>query len=213
MAIKHVVNWFIHLLNIFEYLLCGRHVTYTAWAMTKQHAIKIYVKIIWLYFDPLKLFPLECHFSPCPQPSTFVVELWIYIINKIFGSLSLTQIMFLYIYIYIFFFFFFWLHWVFVAVRRLFSSCGERGYSSLRCVGFSLRWLLLLRNTGSRCAGFSSCGTRALEHRLSSCGARALLLRSMWDFPGPGLEPVFPALAGGFLTTAPPGRSLTQITF
>ena len=29
----------------------------------------------------------------------------------------------------------------------------------------------------------------------------------MWDLPGPGLEPVSPALAGGFLTTVPPGRS------
>ena len=29
----------------------------------------------------------------------------------------------------------------------------------------------------------------------------------MWDLPGPGLEPMSPALAGGFLTTAPPGRS------
>ena len=29
----------------------------------------------------------------------------------------------------------------------------------------------------------------------------------MWDLPGPGLEPVSPALAGGFLTTAPPGES------
>ena len=28
----------------------------------------------------------------------------------------------------------------------------------------------------------------------------------MWDLPRPGLEPVFPALAGGFLTTAPPGK-------
>ena len=30
----------------------------------------------------------------------------------------------------------------------------------------------------------------------------------MWDLPGPGLEPVFPALAGGFLTAAPPGKPL-----
>ena len=51
--------------------------------------------------------------------------------------------------------------------------------------------------------GLSSCGSRALEHRLSSCGAWALLLCGMWDLPGPGLEPVSPALAGGFLTTAP----------
>ena len=28
----------------------------------------------------------------------------------------------------------------------------------------------------------------------------------MWDLPGPGLEPVSPALAGGFLTTAPSGK-------
>ena len=29
----------------------------------------------------------------------------------------------------------------------------------------------------------------------------------MWDLPGPGLEPGSPALAGGFLTTTPPGKS------
>ena len=29
----------------------------------------------------------------------------------------------------------------------------------------------------------------------------------MWDLPGPGLEPVSPALAGGFFTTVPPGKS------
>ena len=28
----------------------------------------------------------------------------------------------------------------------------------------------------------------------------------MWNLPGPGLEPVSPALAGGFLITAPPGK-------
>ena len=33
----------------------------------------------------------------------------------------------------------------------------------------------------------------------------------MWDLPGPGLEPVSPALAGGFLTTAPPGKSHIQL--
>ena len=30
----------------------------------------------------------------------------------------------------------------------------------------------------------------------------------MWDLPRPGHEPVSPALAGGFLTTAPPGKPL-----
>ena len=30
--------------------------------------------------------------------------------------------------------------------------------------------------------------------------------RAMWDLPGPGIEPVSPELAGGFLTTRPPGK-------
>ena len=42
--------------------------------------------------------------------------------------------------------FFFWLRWVFVAACGL--SLASGGYS-------------LLRSTGSRCAGFSSYGTRA----------------------------------------------------
>ena len=56
--------------------------------------------------------------------------------------------------------------------------------------------------------GLSNCGSWALEHSLSSCGARAELLPGMWDLPGPGLEPVSPALAGRFLITVPPGKSL-----
>ena len=56
---------------------------------------------------------------------------------------------------------YFWLRWVFVAVRRLSLVVASGGYSSLQCVGFSLQWLLLLRSTGSRSVGFSSCGTWA----------------------------------------------------
>ena len=29
----------------------------------------------------------------------------------------------------------------------------------------------------------------------------------MWNLPGPGIEPVFPALAGAFLPTVPPGKA------
>ena len=54
--------------------------------------------------------------------------------------------------------FYFWLRWVFVAARRLSLVAASGGYSSLRCAGFSLRWLLLLRSTGPRHLGFSSCG-------------------------------------------------------
>ena len=68
---------------------------------------------------------------------------------------------------------YFWLRWVFVAVRGLSLVAASGVYSSLQCVGLSLRWLLLLRSTGSRCVGFSSCGMGALERRLSSCGAQA----------------------------------------
>ena len=47
---------------------------------------------------------------------------------------------------------------------------------------------------------------RLQARRLSNCGLRAQLLRGMWDLPRPGLEPVSPALAGRFSTTAPPGK-------
>ena len=73
----------------------------------------------------------------------------------------------------IYLFIYFWLRWVFIAAHRLSLVAVSRGYSSLRCAGFSLQWLLLLQSTGSRHAGFSSCDSRALECRLSSCGARA----------------------------------------
>ena len=56
---------------------------------------------------------------------------------------------------------FFWLHWVFTAARGLSLVAASGGYSSLQCAGFSLWWLLLLRSTGSRHAGFSSCSTQA----------------------------------------------------
>ena len=44
--------------------------------------------------------------------------------------------------------------------------------------------------------------------RLSSCGPKAESPHGMWDLPGPGIEPMSPALAGGFLTTVPPGKYL-----
>ena len=53
-----------------------------------------------------------------------------------------------------FIYFYFWLRWVFVAVCGLSLVVASGDYSSLWCTGFSLRWLPLLRSTGSRCAGF-----------------------------------------------------------
>ena len=84
------------------------------------------------------------------------------------------------------------------------SSLLHAGFLQLRQAGATLRCSVW----ASPCGGFSCCGAWALERRLSSCGARAQFLRGMWDLPGPGLEPLSPALAGGFPTTVPPGKSL-----
>ena len=65
---------------------------------------------------------------------------------------------FIYLFIYLFIY---WLHWVFVAARGLPLVAASGGCSSLQCAGFSLRWPLLLRSTGSRHAGFNSCGAWA----------------------------------------------------
>ena len=50
-------------------------------------------------------------------------------------------------------FLFFWLCWVFVSVRGLSLVVASGGHSSSRCAGLSLSRPLLLRSTGSRCAG------------------------------------------------------------
>ena len=50
---------------------------------------------------------------------------------------------------------------VFIAACRLSLFVASRGYSSLWCTVFSLRWLLLSQSMGFRHVGFSSCVTRA----------------------------------------------------
>ena len=59
------------------------------------------------------------------------------------------------------------INFIFGCIESLLLRAGfslvvvSRGDSSLRCAGFSLRWLLLLQSTSARHAGFSSCVTRA----------------------------------------------------
>ena len=77
---------------------------------------------------------------------------------------------------------------------RAFSSCGKRGPLFIAVRG-----------------PLTIVASLVVEHRLqsrrrSSCGSRAQLLRGMWALPRPGLEPVFPELAGRLSTTAPPGK-------
>ena len=126
-----------------------------------------------------------------------------------------TNICYYYYFIYLFMYLF-----IFGCIG---SSLPRAGFLQLRRAGATLRCSVQAFHCGgfSCCraralgmqasvvvaCGLSSCGSQALERRLNSCGARALLPHSMWDLPGPGLEPTSPALAGGFLTTAPPGKS------
>ena len=77
---------------------------------------------------------------------------------------------------------------------RAFSSCGKWGP-------------LFIAMRGPLTIAASLVAEHRLQtRRLSNRGSRAQLLRGMWDLPRPGLEPVSPALAGGFSTTAPPGK-------
>ena len=77
---------------------------------------------------------------------------------------------------------------------RAFSSCGKRGP-------------LFITVRGPLTIVASLVAEHRLQtRRLSSCGSRAHLLRGMWGLPRPGLEPVSPALAGRFSTTAQPGK-------
>ena len=77
---------------------------------------------------------------------------------------------------------------------RAFSSCSKRGP-------------LFIAVRGPLTTAASLVAEHRLQMRkLSNCGSRAQLLRGMWDLPRPGLEPVSPALAGRFSTTAPPGK-------
>ena len=83
---------------------------------------------------------------------------------------------------------------------RAFSSCGERGP-------------LFIAVRGPLTVAASLVAEHRLQtRRLSSCGSRAQLLRGTWDLPRPRLEPVSPALAGRFSTTAPPGKPSTPFT-
>jgi len=79
----------------------------------------------------------------------------------------------------------------------LFSSCGAR---ASHCSGFSFWGAQVLG-----CMGFSTCGSWAVEHRL------IVVVHECVDLPGSRIEPMSPALAGRFLSTAPPGKPTKSI--
>ena len=81
---------------------------------------------------------------------------------------------------------------------RTSSNCSERGLL------FIVVHRLLIAVASLCCRARASV---AVAHGLScsACG--------MWDLPGPGFEPMSPALAGRFLTTVPPGKSLNYYSY
>ena len=80
---------------------------------------------------------------------------------------------------------------------RAFPSCVS--VLQLQCTSFSLWCLLLLQSSASGGIGFSS------------CGVRACLPHSTWDLPGPGIEPVSPAMAGRLAITGVPVKFYLSI--
>ena len=80
--------------------------------------------------------------------------------------------------------------------------------SSLRVWAFSSRSELgLLSGCGVRVSHGG--GFFVVEHRLQVHGLQQLLC-GMWNLPRLGIKPVCPALADGFVSTGPPGKSKTE---
>ena len=141
------------------------------------------------------MFILKLDFSKLIFSFFFVLLVAAIILSALYWNIFLINLFILFIY--------FWLCWVFVAVCGLSLVVASGGYSSLRCAGFSLQWLLLLRSTGSRRMGFSSCGTWAqpevtilhMGGGLSSCRRTQRYcyvypFRRNWD-PAPSLHCCF----------------------
>ena len=87
---------------------------------------------------------------------------------------------FFFIYINLFILYIFWLPRVFVAAWGLFSSCGKRRLLFVAVHGLLIvvasrcgAWALGVRVSVVVALGLGSCGSQALERRLSSCGTRA----------------------------------------
>ena len=77
---------------------------------------------------------------------------------------------------------------------------------------------LLFGAQTSRRGDFSCCRAQALGTQISlgaarglSCGAPALVAPQHVESSKPGIQPLSPALAGGFLSTLPPGKSFNML--
>ena len=99
----------------------------------------------------------------------------------------------------------------FLQLRRVGASlpCGAQ---ASRCDGFSGCGAQAVVAWASEVAayGLSRCSSQVLKSRLSSCGTWTQSPCSMRNLPRPGIEPLFLALGGKFLSTVPPGKSRKQ---
>ena len=103
--------------------------------------------------------------SPLPQYFFYLTTNWV-CLSFLGGRIKSSHFLFFFLIICIYF----WLFWVFVAVCGLSLATASEGYSWMQCLGFSLRWLLLLQA--------QALGTRAsvlVARDLSSCGTWAQL--------------------------------------
>ena len=93
---------------------------------------------------------------------------------------------------------------------RAFSSCGKWGLLSVAVCKLLIVVASLVAEHGSRCMGFivAACGLSSMGSVVVAQGLSCPMAR--WDFSRPGIEPVFPALAGKFFWTT---REVWDISF
>ena len=114
------------------------------------------IKSIWTVSVPLGIslneypVPLSLMFKMCVSP-----YVWIrpsaHTVPSGFSLFScFTAFLFFF---FLILFIYLWLRWVFVSAQGLSPVAASGGHSSSRCAGLSLSRPLLLRSTGSRCAG------------------------------------------------------------
>ena len=82
------------------------------------------------------------------------------------------------------------------------GACQLQAWCGLLTAGFSCRGVQAAAVAACVLSGRSS---QALEHRLVVAHGLSWRHR-LWNLPGSGIKPVSLELAGGFLTTEPPGR-------
>ena len=89
---------------------------------------------------------------------------------------------------------YFWLPWVFTATWGFSLVSVSRGYSLVSVNGLLIAMVSLAADTGFR------------AHELSSCSEWAWVSCGIWNLFESRIKPMSPTLAGGFLTTGPPGK-------